>query len=53
MRKEKSLGAIIAELEDFPRASTVEPVDGGAIVLHLPDGKVAEVITFYHEDDAS
>lgn len=46
MRKEKPLSAIITELSKFPQDSTLEPVDGGALVIHLPDGRTAEVITF-------
>lgn len=51
MRKEKALANIIDELYKYPCDSTVEPIDGGALVIHLPDGSLAEVITFSHVDD--
>lgn len=53
MRKEKALAIIIEELGEFPPDSTVEPTDGGALVIHLPDGELAEVIVFSHEDAQS
>ena len=46
MRKEKTLAAIIEELRAFPPDSTVEPIDGGALVIHLPNGQMEEVVTF-------
>ena len=51
IRREKPLSVIIDELRQFPPESTIEPVDGGAICIHLPNGRIAEVITFTYEDD--
>jgi hypothetical protein len=53
MRIEKSLADILDELAALPPASTVETVDGGALVIHLPDGKLVEVLTHSHVDSAS
>ena len=50
-RKEKALAVILDELGNFPPDSTIEPIDGGALVIHFPDGRTADVLVFIREED--
>lgn len=53
IRREKPLSIIIDELRQFPPQSTIEPMDGGAICIHLPDGKMDSVVTFTDDEEVS